>query len=144
MQSKRLTLTLLLTASSVTRADITLVQDTLLNGIRSRTTMWIKGDKMRTHKNTTSSVIIDVATGDMTTLVHEQKMFFVNNTKQLEALAARASGAQDAELTQTQLTATGQIEKVDGYDREIILSENQGMLARIWVAKDYANVNLLR
>ncbi len=144
MKSKLLTLTLLLTASSVTRADITLVQDTLLNGIRSRTTMWVKGDKMRTDNDTTSSVIIDAASGDMTTLVHEQKMIIVNNTKQLAALAAQAPGAKDMELPQTQLTATGQIEKVDGYDCEIILSENQGMVVKMWVAKDYPNGEQLR
>jgi len=29
-------------------ADITLIQDTLVNGVKSRTTMFIKGNKLRT------------------------------------------------------------------------------------------------
>lgn len=144
MKTPWLSLTLLIATSTVARADLTLVQDTLLNGVRSRTTMWVKGDKMRTDNDTTSTVILDAATGDMTTLVHEQKMIIVNNTKQLAELAAQAAGAKPVELSETKLTATGQIEKVDGYDCEIVLSENQGMVVKMWIAKDYPNGDLLR
>ena len=143
MKTAFLALTLLATTSAA-RADLTLVQDTLLNGVRSRTSMWVKGDKMRSDNDTTSSVIIDAATGDMTTLVHEQKMIIVNNTKQLAALAAQATGGKPVEIAETKITATGQKEKVDGYDCEIVLSENQGMVVKMWVAKDYPNGEQLR
>ena len=48
-------------------ADLTIVNETQFNGVKSRTTMWIKGDKVRTDNDTTSSVIMNPATGDMTT-----------------------------------------------------------------------------
>ena len=82
-------LTLLLAALTVTSAmaDITLVNETLLNGVSSKSTMWIKGDKVRTDNDTTTTTIIDTASGDMTTLMHEQKMIIKMNTKQLQELA---------------------------------------------------------
>ncbi len=142
MKNTLLTLALLATAA---RADITLVQDTLLNGVSSRSTMWIKGDKVRTDNDTTSSVIMDTATGEMTTLVHEQKMIIRTNTKELAALAAQAgAAAANQELPATQITATGERETVEGYDCEIYLSENQGMTVKMWVTKDYPNQAKLR
>ena len=135
-------LTALLTTSAF--ADITLVQETLLNGISSRTNMWIKGDKMRTDSDTTTSVIVDAATGDMTTLVHEQKMIMTNNTKDLQALAAQAPGQDKVEIPTTKITNTGKSEKVDGYDCDIYLSENQGMVVKMWVAKNYPGQDKFR
>ncbi len=132
-----------LTAASAL-ADITLVQDTLLNGVSSRSTMWIKGDKVRTDNDTTSSVIMDTATGEMTTLVHEQKMIIKTGTKQLQALAAQTGSGAEQNLEVSKITATGQREKVDGHDCEIYLSENQGMVVKMWVAKDYPNQEKLR
>ncbi len=126
-------------------ADITLVQDTLLNGVSSRSTMWIKGEKTRSDNDTTSSVIMDAATGDMITLVHEQKMIIKTNTKELATLAAQAGASAAAQdLSTTKITATGQREKVDGYDCEIYLSENQGMAVKMWVTQDYPNQEKLR
>lgn len=137
----------LLLLQPAARADITLVQDTLLNGVSSRSTMWIKGDKVRTDNDTTTTMIMDTSSGEMTTLMHEQKMKITTNTKQLQALAAAAGGAPaagGAEAAVTKVTATGQKEKVEGYDCEIYLSENQGMVVKLWVTQDYPNQEKLR
>jgi hypothetical protein len=141
-----LSLTLTAMVSTSVLADITLVQDTLLNGVSSRSTMWIKGDKIRTDNDTTSSIIMDTASGDMTTLVHEQKMIIQMNTKQLHALAAQAGGVAGAaaKVETSKITATGETEKVDGYDCEIYLVENQGMVVKMWVAKGYPGQEKLR
>lgn len=139
-------LTLLLAALTVTSAmaDITLVNETLLNGVSSKSTMWIKGDKVRTDNDTTTTTIIDTASGDMTTLMHEQKMIIKMNTKQLQELAKQVPGASTPEASQTKVTATGEKEKVEGYDCEIYLSENMGMTVKMWVAKSYPNGDKLR
>ena len=136
----------LLAALTVTSAmaDITLVNETLLNGVSSKSTMWIKGDKVRTDNDTTTTTIIDTASGDMTTLMHEQKMIIKMNTKQLQELAKQAPGAPTPEASQTKVTATGEKEKVEGYDCEIYLSENMGMTVKMWVAKSYPNGDKLR
>lgn len=139
-------LTLLLASLTITSAmaDITIVNETLLNGIGSKSTMWIKGDKVRTDNDTTTTTIIDTASGDMTTLMHEQKMIIKMNTKQLQELAKQAPRASTPEASQTKVTATGEKEKVDGYDCEIYLSENMGMTVKMWVAKSYPNGDKLR
>lgn len=124
-------------------ADITLIQDTQVNGVKSRTAMFIKGNKVRTDNDTTSSVIMDTATGDMTTLVHEQKMLIKMNTKELQALAAPAK-ATDQPLPVTKITATGKLETIDGYPCEIYLSENQGTVVKMWVSKTYPGQEKLR
>lgn len=124
--------------TSTAFADVTLVQDTLLNGVAMRSTMYVKGGKVRSDNGDTSSVIMDTDTGDMTTLVHEQKMKITTNTKELEKLAKPAPNSPaTAEPSVTKITATGQKEKVDGYDCEIYLSENSGMVVKMWIAKDY-------
>ncbi|MBL9153961.1 MAG: DUF4412 domain-containing protein [Verrucomicrobiales bacterium] len=140
------TILLALLSAFPARADITMVQDTIVNGVSSRSTMWIKGDKARSDNGTTSSVIINAATGDMTTLMHDQKMVVTMNTKQLQALAAQVPGqeAGAADAAVSQVTATGEKETVDGHECEIYRIENQGMVVKLWVAKNYPNQEKLR
>jgi hypothetical protein len=133
--------TLLLVTTSAL-ADITMIQETLLNGVSSPTTMYVKGPLVRTDSGTSSSIIMDTASGDMTTLMHEQKMMIKMNTEQLHALAKAAPGANAA--AETKVTATGVKEKVDGYDCEIYTSEAMGVVVKMWVAKDYPNVEKLK
>ena len=125
-------------------ADVTLIQDTLLNGISSRTTMMVKGDKVRTDNGTETSIIMDTANGDMITLMHEQKMMIKNNTKELQALAAPQKANDKIKVDDTKVTATGKTEKVDGYDCEIYLSENNGMVVKMWLSKTYPGQEKLR
>lgn len=143
MKTKLIPLVLLAAAASVARADVTLVNETLLNGVSSRSTMWIKGDKVRVDNDTTSSVIMDAASGDMTTLVHEQKMKITTNTKQLHALAAGAAGG-GAKPQEAKITRTGEMETIDGHECEIILSESAGTVVKLWMAKDYPDQEQLR
>lgn len=137
---KTIALLSLLSIATTAFADITMVQDTLLNGVSSRTTMYVKGAKVRTDNDTTSSTVIDTDTGDMITLMHEQKMKVKVNTKDLAALAKGQAPAE----SQTKVTATGQMETVDGHACEIYFSENMGMKVKLWVAKSYPNQEKLR
>ena len=118
-------------------ADITLVQHTFVGAAKTPmlTTMHVKDGKMRTDSDTTTTLIIDSNTGDMTTLVHEQKMIIKQNTKELEKLAQLAP--KTVEPGQTKVTATGQKETIDGYDCEIYLSENMGTVVKMWMTQNY-------
>jgi hypothetical protein len=140
-----LSLSLAVVVSSSALADVTLVQHTFMGASKTPmvTTMCIKGGKVRSDNDTTSSVIMDTDTGDMTTLVHEQKMIIKMNTKELATLAGAASGAEKA-VGGTKVTATGQKEKIDGYDCELYLSENMGMVVKMWLTEDYPGYEKLR
>ena len=126
-------------------ADITLVQNTFMGADKtpSKSTMYVKGDKVRTDNDTTTTMIMNTATGDMTTLMHEQKMIMTTNLKQLAALTKQTPAAADPQPV-TKITATGQKEQVDGYECEIYTSENKGMVVKMWVAKSYPNQEKLR
>lgn len=138
-----LLIALLFTTSAF--ADITLVQHTFIGAAKtpSVTTMYAKDGKLRTDNDTTTTMIIDSNTGDMTTLVHEQKMVIKQNTKELEKLAQLAPKTTEPTPT-TKVTATGQKEKIDGYDCELYTSENMGMVVKMWVTLDYPNHAKLR
>lgn len=139
------TLFTLLFVSTIAQADITLEQDTFAGAASTpmKSFMFIKGDKVRSDNGDSSSVIMDTATGDMITLVHEQKMMIKTNTKELAALTVNTPAAKDPQPT-TKITATGQMEKVDGYDCEIYLSENKGMVVKMWITKNYPNQEKLQ
>jgi hypothetical protein len=142
MKTSTLILPLLLCTAAF--ADITMVQHTFIGAAQTpmKTTMYAKDGKMRTDSDTTTTLIIDSKTGDMTTLVHEQKMIIKQNTKELEALAQQMPKTVKPE--ETQVTATGQKEKIDGYDCELFLSENSGTVVKMWVTRNYPGQEKLR
>lgn len=106
-------------------------------------TMSIKGAKFRTDNDTTTSSIIDTETGDMTTLMHDQKMAMTMNMKAIPAPPA-TPGAAPAKIPETKVTATGKMETIDGYECEIYTSENSGMVVKMWIAKKYPNYEKLK
>jgi hypothetical protein len=124
------------------QADLVLVQETTVGEIKTRTTMSIKGDQLRTDSGTETSVIMNTATGDMTTLVHEQKMVMTMNTKNLPT--ALPPGAKPIEITPPKVTATGKKEKIDGYECEIYTIESMGTVVKMWMTKDYPNLDKLK
>lgn len=125
-------------------ADITMVQHTFMGAAKTPmvTTMSIKGSKIRSDNDTTSSVVMDTESGDMITLVHEQKMIIKTNTKELAKLAP-PPGADKAGGG-TKVTATGQKEMVDGYNCELYLSENMGMVVKMWLTEEYPGYQKLK
>jgi hypothetical protein len=116
-------------------ADLVLTQETLVGEAKSTTKMMIKGNKVRTDASTSASMIMDTESGEMTTLVHEQKMVMTQNNKALQA----AAGAKPEAVESPKITATGKMEKIDGYNCEIYTSELKGMVITMWIAKDYPN-----
>jgi hypothetical protein len=126
-------------------ADLVLTQHMFVGAAQTpgKIIMSIKGTKMRTDNDTTSSVIIDAATGDMTTLMHEQKMVMTMNTKALAALMPK-DAAPLPEGAATKVTATGKHETIDGHDCEIYTSENMGMVVTMWMAKDFPGHDKLK
>jgi len=125
-------------------ADLTLVNETEFNGLKSRTTMRIKGNKVRSDNDTTSSVIMNTATGEMTTLVHEQKMIIKTNTRELEALSAKTNESSKIPVNVSTVTATGKMETVDGHECEIYLVKNLDTVVKMWVAKNYPGQEKIR
>lgn len=139
--------TLLITVASFTTAfaDLVLINETAIGEVRSITKMSISGDKMRTDNGTETSVIMDAKSGDMITLMHEQKMMMKSNVNDLKAAAAALpKDTPGVTITEPKVTATGKKEKVQGYDCEIYTMEAMGTMTKLWVAKDYPGFEKLQ
>ncbi len=128
--------TFILTLVSV-RADMVIVQEmeSAITG-KVRTTMSIKGAKVRTDAGPENSVIIDTATGDMTTLMHEEKMVVKMNTKDMAAAAATVTG-KEVPTEGPKLVKTGESEKVGEFECDIYTMEVMGTKSKMWIARDY-------
>lgn len=131
---------LLLLATSITRADLVMVQETAMGEVKSKTVMSIKGKMVRTDVGDKNSVIIDTESGDMISLMHEQKMSMKMDGAMMKA--AQAAAAPAGEIPQP--VATGQKEKIGDYDCEIYTLSNQGTETKMWIAKDYPGYDKLK
>jgi hypothetical protein len=129
--------------AGMAHADVILTQHTFVGAAKTptKTVMSIKGGKVRADNDTTSSSIIDTDTGDMTTLMHEQKMAMTMNARSLQAMLPKDSRVK---IPQPTLTATGKHEIVDGYDCEIHISEVAGTSVKMWIAKSYPGYDKLK
>lgn len=145
MKTKALTLLLSVASFSTILADLVLINETAVGEVRSTTKMSISGDKMRTDNGTETSVIMDAKSGDMITLMHEQKMMMKSNLNDLKAAAAALpKDTPGVTITEPKIAATGKKEKVQGYDCEIYTMEAMGTMTKLWVAKDYPGYEKLQ
>lgn len=146
MKTSSLTISLFITQVllSIAHADIVLTQHTTAGAAKtpSVTQMSIKGDKVRSDNDTTTTVIMNTATGDMTTLMHEQKMVIKVNTKDIPK-AIDVPGVDPKSLL-PKITATGQKETIDGYECEIYTSEAYGMVMKMWMCANYPGYDKLK
>ncbi len=129
---------------SVVRADIVLTQHTFAGAVKTPavTKMTIKGDMVRSDNDTTSTTIMNTATGDMITLVHEQKLIIKVNTKEIPK-APDVPGVDPKSLL-PKITATGQKEVIDGYECEIYTSEAYGSVMKMWMCLNYPGLDKLK
>jgi hypothetical protein len=118
--------------------------------INSNMVTKIKGDKIRadmTGPMGAMSSIIDTTSGDSTQLIHAQKMAMKISAAQLKQTAEMAkqmAGLTGKASTTAKLQATGQKEKVGGYDCEIWSYDDGALKAKYWVAKSHPQAAALK
>ena len=135
------------------RGDLILQQNIESSMINGTITTQIKGDKIRVDMPSTPqgamSTIMDLSSGDSTTLLHDQKAAMKIPGAQIKQMAenmkkSRASAGTNAEPPKFQ--GTGKTEKVGNYTTEIYTwSSPDGAKQTVWVAKDfpdYANIKV--
>ena len=127
------------------RADLVLQQKVESAMINGTITTQIKGDKIRVDMPSSPqgamSTIMDLSSGDSTTLLHEQKVAMKVPGAEIKQMAeklkqSRASAGTNAAPPTFQ--DTGKTEKVGNYDAEIYTwSSPDGANQTVWVAKDF-------
>lgn len=134
-----------LALTAIAQADLVMIQETTVGEVKSRSTMRVSGDKVRSDNGTENSSIIDTKTGSMTTLMHEAKMVIKVDMEQLKAASAGAPTAtEDVKIPVSTITPTGKKEKIDGYDCEEYIMENSGTKVGMWITKDYPGYEKLK
>ncbi len=133
---------LLALSTAIARADLVMVQEMDMAGAKSKLIMSIKGKMVRTDNGDLNSVIMNTDTGDMTSLMHEQKMAMTLDGAALKA--AQAQTPQGEKPVIPQPVATGQKEKVGGHECEIYTLKNGETEVKMWIAKDYPGYDKLK
>lgn len=132
-------LALLLLAGGCVHADLTVLQE-ISSAANPKakivtTTKW-KGDKIRMDASGTVSMILDSKTGEMNTLMHQQKLV-VPVSAALQKMAAQLTGKSGAKSGDTlQLEPTGRKETMIGFVSEEYAGTLAGDKVSIWVTKE--------
>ncbi len=117
-------------------ADLVIVQDVDAVGQKLTMTMKTKGSLMRVDVNPQMSMIIDGATGDMKTLMHEQKMFMTMNVESMKGMIAAATKTTDPNVKPI-IKPLGNHEKINGFDTEEYLMTQGDVTSHLWIAKNH-------
>ena len=135
----------IVTAVNCVHADLVIVQKVEGSSQSGEMTMKIKGEKARADLSPAVSTIIDATSGDVTTLMHEQKTFM-----RITAAAARELTVQmkqaDVESgrpapVRPELQPTGKKEKITGYDTLQFVWQTGAMKLTYWIAKDFPHAS---
>jgi hypothetical protein len=137
-------LTALLFTASAGYADLVIEQSVESPVQNGTLTLKVKGDKVRVDMTAgpagAISTVMDTATGDSVTMIHDRKMVMkipgAQTRKAMEAMKSKAAQGSDAP-TPAKVQSTGRTEKVGGYDTEIYTWDAHGMKQTLWVARDY-------
>ena len=132
-------------ASFIARADVIIEQKMESAVMNGNMTMKIKGDNARMDMPSpvggNVTVIMNTKSGDMTTLMHAQKMAMKMNMndakKQIEA-----SGIDPSKTEKPK--ATGVSEKVGEWTADVYEFNMSGMTGKIWAAKDFPNAKSIK
>ncbi len=122
------------------RADLTVVQTMEGTEGINKITFKIKGDKARVEVNPQITTIVDAKTGDLTTLLNDQKTVMRISGERAKAMAEMAKSFVKQETPEQALPKpTGRKETINGYETEEYVSESPKYKASYWVAKTYPN-----
>ena len=140
----KLALAPLILLTTWVHADVVIEQkleSALMNG---NMTMKIKGDQARMDMPASAagemSVIMDLKSGEMSTLIHGQKMAMKMKMDAAKKQAEAAQKQQGLDLSKIEKPkSTGKTEKIGEWDAEIFETTLSGSPAKFWVAKDFPN-----
>lgn len=124
------------------RADMVIVQHVDGMGQKSDMSIKMKGSLIRTDVNPQVSTITDGDSGEVTTLMHQQKVYMkipASQTQELMKSMQTKTAPGSSPAAAPILKPTGVKEKVNGYDTEKFTSEVAGMKMNYWIAKDFPN-----
>jgi len=134
---------LLFISATFVRADLVIEQKMESSFMNGSMIMKVKGERARMDVPSPvgqTTVLMDMKSGEMTTLMHAQKMAMKMNMAQAKAAAEAQQKNSGVDFTKMAPKATGEKGKVGEWDCEIYqMDMGNGMSSKMWVAKSYPN-----
>ena len=141
---------ILLAANFPAQADVVIVQKVEgAGGQNGEMTMKMKDGKSRTDVNPQMSMITDTQSGEVITLMHDQKSYMKisgDTTRAMLDRIRKMADDQSASATPKpapKLKATGRKDKINGYDTEEYTCDANGKKITYWIAKDYPDYSAI-
>lgn len=149
--TKHIALFVFLCGAGLVHADLTIVQKVegaapanSAAGI-SEITIKMKGTKARVETGASASAIVDASTGEMITLMHDQKVVLRISGERAKAMTEMASkfAGKTEEKTKPELVPTGKKETINGVETEIYTTKGGTRPVTYWIAKNYPNATAI-
>jgi hypothetical protein len=141
-------LALFLASALAARADIVVEQELQSAMVNGKMVMKVKGDQARIDAPSPAgqaTIILNFKTGEMTTIMHAQKVVMKSDLKamkqQIEA-AQKASGVDPSKIEKPK--ATGATEKVGEWTADVYEMQGAATSGKLWAAKDYPNAQAIK
>jgi uncharacterized protein DUF4412 len=122
------------------KADYVIKEEIEHSGKVQPISIKVKGTKIRVDVADTNTVITDSATGDMTVLMHAQKVLMKIDAEMVKAqmkALKELTGQKSAAPADIELKPTGNHEQIDGYDTEEYTTDVAGVPTSVFIAKSY-------
>ena len=139
----------LLLAAAFARADIIIEQKMESAVINGNISMKVKGDNARMDMPSPMggnvTTLMNFKSGDMVTLMHQQKIAMkmnLSDVKKQQEAGQKALGVDPAKMEKPK--STGQKEKVGDYETEIFEMKQGTLEAKLWIAKDFPNAQSIK
>lgn len=138
MKISRLFLLASLFGTAAAHADLTIVQKVEGSQGTNEITMKVKGSKARVDINPQITTILDAQSGDLTTILHDQKKVMRISGERAKAMADIAQAmSKDVIPSHEPPKATGKKQKINGYETEEYSTVTPKAQTSYWVATDY-------
>jgi hypothetical protein len=129
------------------RADLTIVQkiDSTGGSAGGELTLRIKGDKARIDASPQVSAIVDGKTGEIITLMKDQKRAVRISAHKMKAAAEMLNKFNDKKTAPTSIKPkpTGRKETINGYEAEEYSMETPRFKASFWLVPKFPNGDLI-
>jgi len=141
---KTRSLLVLLATCAFAQADMEVTQTVVSTPLKGEPTkqeikMEMKGSKVRLDVSSEASVIMDLKSGEMTSLIHAQKLAMTVDAKKLKEMAAAAESQPGGKIKASDLKPTGKVEKINGYEAEEYAGMEGDARLSVWISKDLPN-----
>jgi hypothetical protein len=134
-----LVLLILISAAGLCRADFVIIQKVDSLGQSGQMTIMVNGDKIRADISPQISTITDARTGQVTTLMHEQKRYMVISKGMFEQMANVAMQGSTPPATQPAPKATGKTDKINGYNAAEYTFSIGTIKGSYWMSTEFPN-----